>query len=92
MRHVTTSGLRLADREAAASGRWTPCTRTIGPEDITATPDAREQGADLNPGQGVTAASLTTAPNTAFLTERIALFSIVMGVALLLLTGSGSWC
>ena len=36
----------------------------------------------------VTAASLTTAPNTAFLAERIALFSIVMGVALLL-TGIG---
>jgi hypothetical protein len=31
MRHVTTSGLRVADREAAPSGRWTPCTRTIGP-------------------------------------------------------------
>jgi hypothetical protein len=32
----------------------------------------------------VTATSLTTALNTAFLAERIALFSIVMGVALLL--------
>ena len=36
----------------------------------------------------VTATSLTTALNTAFLAERIALFSIVMGVALLL-TGIG---
>ena len=32
----------------------------------------------------VTATSLTTALNTAFLAERVALFSIVMGVALLL--------
>jgi len=125
---------------------------TIAQEDITATPDAREQGADLDPGQvvdtgaeakefakiirahvleitggrtyaemgrfltpsgeetndeaeaatdeqgnpvqnsvrdlWVTATSLTTALNTAFLAERIALFSIVMGVALLL-TGVG---
>jgi multisubunit Na+/H+ antiporter MnhC subunit len=36
----------------------------------------------------VTATSLTTSLNTAFLAERIALFSIVMGVALLL-TGIG---
>ena len=36
----------------------------------------------------VTATSLTTALNTAFLAERIALFSIVMGAALLL-TGIG---
>jgi hypothetical protein len=36
----------------------------------------------------VTATSLTTALNTAFLAERIALFAIVMGVALLL-TGIG---
>ena len=36
----------------------------------------------------VTATSLTTALNTSFLAERIALFSIVMGVALLL-TGVG---
>jgi hypothetical protein len=125
---------------------------TITQEHITATDDAREQGADLDPGdvidtgaeakefakiirahvleitggrtyaemgryltptgeetndeaeaavdeQGnpvpngvrnlwVTATSLTTALNTAFLAERIALFSIVMGVALLL-TGIG---
>jgi hypothetical protein len=121
---------------------------TIAQEHITATPDAREQGANLDPGQvvdtgaeakefakiirahvleitggrtyaemgrfltpsgdetndeaeaakdaqgnpvpnttrdlWVTATSLTTALNTAFLAERIALFSIVMGVALLL--------
>jgi hypothetical protein len=125
---------------------------TIAQEKITATPDAREQGADLDPGQvidtgaeakefakiirahvleitggrtysemgrfltpsgeetsdeaeaatdeqgnpvpntlrdvWVTATSLTTSLNTAFLAERIALFSIVMGVALLL-TGIG---
>lgn len=125
---------------------------TIAQENITATPGAREQGADLDPGQvidtgaeakefakiirahvleitggrtyaemgrfltpsgeetndeaeaatdeqdnpvqnsvrdlWVTATSLTTALNTAFLAERIALFSIVMGVALLL-TGIG---
>jgi hypothetical protein len=125
---------------------------TIAEEKITATPDARAQGADLDPGQvidtgaeakefakiirahvleitggrtyaemgrfltpsgeetndeaeaatdeqgnpvpnslrdiWVTATSLTTALNTAFLAERIALFSIVMGVALLL-TGVG---
>jgi hypothetical protein len=125
---------------------------TIAAEHITATPDAREQGADLDPGQvvdtgaeakefgkiirahvleitggrtyaqmgrfltasgeetndeaeaatdeqgnpvqnsvrdlWVTATSLTTALNTAFLAERIALFSIVMGLALLL-TGIG---
>jgi hypothetical protein len=36
----------------------------------------------------VTATVLTTALNTAFLAERIALFAIVMGVALLL-TGIG---
>jgi hypothetical protein len=125
---------------------------TIAQEKITATSDAREQGADLDPGQvidtgaeakefakiirahvleitggrtysemgrfltplgeetsdeaeaatdeqgnpvpntlrdvWVTATSLTTSLNTAFLAERIALFSIVMGVALLL-TGIG---
>ncbi|HEX5627160.1 MAG TPA: hypothetical protein VFY08_03980 [Actinomycetota bacterium] len=118
---------------------------TIAQEDITATPDAREQGADLDPGQvidtgaeakefakiirahvlGITGerthaemgrfltpsgeetndeaeavtdeqgnpvqnsvrdlwvtATSTTALNTAFLAERIALFSIAMGVAL----------
>jgi hypothetical protein len=40
------------------------------------------------PNLWVTAIGLTTALNTAFLAERIALFSIVMGVALLL-TGIG---
>jgi hypothetical protein len=125
---------------------------TIARENITATDDAAEQGADLEPGEPidtgaeakefakiirahvleatggrtyaemgryltatgeetddeaeaatdengnpvsnglrnlwVTATSLTTALNTAFLAERIALFSIAMGVALLL-TGIG---
>jgi hypothetical protein len=125
---------------------------TIARENIVATDDAREQGADLEPGESidtgaeakefakiirahvleatggrtyaemgryltetgeetddeaeaavdeagnpvpnavrnlwVTATSLTTALNTAFLAERVALFSIVMGVALLL-TGIG---
>lgn len=125
---------------------------SIEREGITATPDAREQGADLEPGETVdtgteakefakiirahaleatggrtfaemgrfltpegeetsdeaeaatdeqgrpvenparniwiTATAFTTALNTAFLAERIALFSIVMGVALLL-TGIG---
>jgi hypothetical protein len=125
---------------------------TIARENITATDDAQEQGADLEPGEPidtgaeakefakiirahvlestggrtyaemgrfltetgeetndeaeaavdengnpvsnglrnlwVTATSLTTALNTAFLAERIALFSIVMGAALLL-TGIG---
>ena len=36
----------------------------------------------------ITATAFTTALNTAFLAERIALFSIVMGIALLL-TGIG---
>ena len=125
---------------------------TIERERITATPDAREQGADLEPGETVdtgaeakefakiirahaleatgdrtfaemgrfltpegeetsdeaeaatdergrpvenparniwiTATAFTTALNTAFLAEQIALFSIVMGIALLL-TGIG---
>ena len=125
---------------------------TISQEHITATPDARDQGANLDPGQvidtgaeakefakiirahvleitggrtyaemgrfltpsgeetndeaeaatdaqgnpvpnttrdlWIIATSLTTALNTSFLAERIALFSIVMGVALLL-TGVG---
>ena len=125
---------------------------TISRERIAATPDAREQGADLAPGETVdsgaeakefakiirahaleatggrtfaemgrfltpegeetsdeaeaatdeqgrpvenparniwiTATAFTTALNTAFLAERIAFFSIVMGVALLL-TGIG---
>jgi hypothetical protein len=125
---------------------------TIAQENITATPDAREIGVDLEPGQDVrtgtearefatiirthaleatggrafaemgrfltpagdetndeaeaatdeqgrpvenpqrniwiTATAFTTALNTAFLAERVALFSIVMGVALLL-TGIG---
>lgn len=50
-----------------------------------------EQGRPVQNGARnlwVTATSLTTALNTAFLAERIALFSIVMGVALLL-TGVG---
>ena len=124
---------------------------TIAQEKITATPDAREQGANLDPGQTIdtgaeakefakiirahvleitggrtysemgrfltasgeetndeaeaatdeqgnpvpnstrdlwiTATSLTTALNTSFLAERIALFSIVVGVALVLIGG-----
>ncbi|MGH3927258.1 MAG: hypothetical protein ACRDTT_31060, partial [Pseudonocardiaceae bacterium] len=38
----------------------------------------------------VTATAFTTALNTSFLAERIALFSMVMGLALLL-TGIGFW-
>ena len=37
----------------------------------------------------MTETALTTALNTSFFAERVAMFSIVMGVALLL-TGSGS--
>jgi hypothetical protein len=45
-----------------------------------------------NPARNIwiTATAFTTALNTAFMAERIALFSIVMGVALLL-TGIGFW-
>ena len=159
-------GLELAGTVAACGERvaaWRPGDRvtavngkevrdTIAAEHITATPDAREQGANLDPGQvidtgaeakefakiirahvleitggrtysemgrfltpsgdetndeaeaatdaqgnpvpnttrdlWVTATSLTTALNTSFLAERIALFSIVVGVALVL-TGGG---
>jgi hypothetical protein len=50
-----------------------------------------EQGRPVeNPARNiwVTATGFTTALNTAFLAERVALFSIVMGIALLL-TGIG---
>lgn len=77
------------DRTYAEMGRFlTPSGEETNDEAEAATD---EQG---NPVQNsvrdlwVTATSLTTALNTAFLAERIALFSIVMGVALLL-TGIG---
>jgi hypothetical protein len=76
-------------RTYAQMGRFlTPTGEETNDEAAAATD---EQG---NPVQNqarnlwVTATALTTALNTAFLAERIALFAIVMGVALLL-TGIG---
>jgi hypothetical protein len=76
-------------RTYAEMGRFLTATGEETDDEAEAATD--EQG---NPVQNgirnlwVTATSLTTALNTAFLAERIALFSIVMGVALLL-TGIG---
>jgi hypothetical protein len=76
-------------RTYAEMGRYLTPTGEETNEEAEAATD--EQG---NPVQNqarnlwVTATALTTALNTAFLAERIALFSIVMGLALLL-TGIG---
>jgi hypothetical protein len=76
-------------RTYAEMGRYLTPTGEETDDEAQAATD--EQG---NPVQNqarnlwVTATALTTSLNTAFLAERIALFSIVMGVALLL-TGIG---
>ena len=77
------------DRTYAEMGRYLTETGEETNDEAEAALD--ENGNPVSNGlrnQWVTATSLTTALNTAFLAERIALFSIVMGVALLL-TGIG---
>jgi len=76
-------------RTYAEMGRYLTATGEETDDEAEAATD--EQGNPVSNGLRnlwVTATSLTTALNTAFLAERIALFSIVMGVALLL-TGIG---
>ena len=76
-------------RTYAEMGRYLTATGEETDDEAEAATD--ENGNPVSNGLRnlwVTATSLTTALNTAFLAERIALFSIVMGVALLL-TGIG---
>jgi hypothetical protein len=76
-------------RTYAEMGRYLTATGEETNDEAQAAKD--EQGNPVQNGARnlwVTATSLTTALNTAFLAERVALFSIVMGVALLL-TGVG---
>jgi hypothetical protein len=70
-------------------GRYlTPTGEETNDEAQAATDEQGNPVANQARNLWVTATALTTALNTAFLAERIALFSIVMGVALLL-TGIG---
>lgn len=83
---IRTHALEATDgRTFAEMGRFlTPDGEETNVEEEAATDD---QGRPVeNPRRNiwVTATAFTTALNTAFLAERIALFSIVMGVALLL--------
>ena len=79
-----TEGKRYAEM-----GRFlTPAGKDTSDEALAAkTPDGRPVENGLR-NMWVTETALTTALNTAFFAERVALFSIVMGVALLL-TGIG---
>ena len=80
----STSGMRYAEM-----GRFlTPSGEQTSDEALAAkTPDGRPVENGLR-NLWVTETALTTALNTAFFAERVAVFSIVMGVALLL-TGIG---
>jgi hypothetical protein len=76
-------------RTYAEMGRYLTASGEETNDEAAAAKD--EQGRPVQNGARnlwVTATSLTTALNTAFLAERVALFSIVMGIALLL-TGVG---
>ena len=76
-------------RTYAEMGRYLTATGEETDDEAEAATD--ENGNPVSNGLRnlwVTATSLTTALNTSFLAERIALFSIAMGVALLL-TGIG---
>ncbi len=80
----STEGKRYAEM-----GRFlTPSGKDTSDEELAATtPDGRPVENGLR-NMWVTETALTTALNTAFFAERVALFSIVMGIALLL-TGIG---
>jgi hypothetical protein len=80
----STDGKRYAEM-----GRFlTPSGTDTSDEELAATtPDGRPVENGLR-NMWVTETALTTALNTAFFAERVALFSIVMGIALLL-TGIG---
>lgn len=77
------------DRRYAEMGRFvTPDGKDTSDEALAAkTPEGRPVENGLR-NMWVTETALTTALNTAFFAERVAVFSIVMGVALLL-TGAG---
>lgn len=77
------------DRRFAEMGRFvTPDGKDTSDEKLAAkTPEGRPVENGLR-NMWVTETALTTALNTAFFAERVAVFSIVMGVALLL-TGIG---
>jgi hypothetical protein len=76
-------------RTYAEMGRFlTPTGEETDDETQAATDEEGRPVQNQTRNLWVTATALTTALNTAFLSERIALFSIVMGVALLL-TGIG---
>jgi hypothetical protein len=76
-------------RTYSEMGRFlTPTGEETDDEEAAATDEAGRPVQNQTRNLWVTATALTTALNTAFLAERIALFSIVMGVALLL-TGTG---
>lgn len=76
-------------RTYSEMGRFlTPTGEETDDEEAAATDEAGRPVQNQTRNLWVTATALTTALNTAFLAERIALFSIVMGIALLL-TGIG---
>lgn len=87
--------IRTHALEATGGRTYAEMGRFLTPEGEETSDEAEaavdEQGRPVeNPARNiwVTATGFTTALNTAFLAERVALFSIVMGIALLL-TGIG---